>query len=107
MIDLSGLVIGLYLALVAPLARSATRSRSSGTCSGTTRPTGCRSSTLLLILVFWRNQLYGPRELREGAGRIVPSVVLVAVLALAFAVGTGQHFTTFGLYVVAASSSRR
>ena len=32
----------------------------------------------------------------------MPSVVLVAALALAFAVGTGQHFTTFGLYVVGA-----
>ncbi len=57
---------------------------------------------LLLVLVFWRNRLYGPRELREGAGRIVPSVLLVAALALAFAVGTGQHFTTFGLYIAAA-----
>jgi exopolysaccharide biosynthesis polyprenyl glycosylphosphotransferase len=57
---------------------------------------------LLLLLVFWRNRLYGTRELREGAGRIVPSVLLVAALALAFAVGTGQHFTTFGLYVVGA-----
>ena len=57
---------------------------------------------LLLVLVFWRAGLYAPRELREGAGRIVPSVVLVAALALAFAVGTGQHFTTFGLYVVGA-----
>ncbi|HEX5585361.1 sugar transferase [Gaiella sp.] len=57
---------------------------------------------LLLLLVFSRNGLYGPRELREGAGRIVPSVVLVAALSLAFAIGTGQHFTTFGLYVVAA-----
>ncbi len=27
---------------------------------------------------------------------------LVSALALAFAVGTGQHFTTFGLYVVGA-----
>jgi exopolysaccharide biosynthesis polyprenyl glycosylphosphotransferase len=32
----------------------------------------------------------------------VPSVVLVAALSLAFAIGTGQHFTTFGLYVAAA-----
>ncbi len=58
---------------------------------------------LLLLLVFWRNHLYGPRELREGAGRIVSSVVLVAVLSLVFAIGTGQHFTTFGLYVVSAT----
>ncbi|HEY8646464.1 MAG TPA: exopolysaccharide biosynthesis polyprenyl glycosylphosphotransferase [Gaiellaceae bacterium] len=57
---------------------------------------------LLLVLVFWRAGLYAPRELREGAGRVVPSVFLVSALALAFAIGTGQHFTTFGLYVVGA-----
>jgi exopolysaccharide biosynthesis polyprenyl glycosylphosphotransferase len=57
---------------------------------------------LLLVLVFWRAGLYAPRELREGSGRVVPSVFLVAALALAFAIGTGQHFTTFGLYVVGA-----
>jgi exopolysaccharide biosynthesis polyprenyl glycosylphosphotransferase len=57
---------------------------------------------LLLILVFWQAGLYKPRETREGAARVVPSVVLVAALSLAFAIGTGQHFTTFGLYVVAA-----
>ena len=57
---------------------------------------------LLLVLVFWRAGLYAPRELREGAGRVFPSVFLVALLTLAFAIGTGQHFTTFGLYVVGA-----
>jgi len=57
---------------------------------------------LLLVVVFWRSELYGPRELREGAGRIVPSVMLVGALTLAFAIGTNQHFTTFGLYLVAA-----
>jgi exopolysaccharide biosynthesis polyprenyl glycosylphosphotransferase len=57
---------------------------------------------LLLVLVFWRAGLYASRELREGAGRVVPSVFLVSALSLAFAVGTGQHFTTFGLYVVGA-----
>ncbi len=57
---------------------------------------------LLLVLVFWRAGLYAPRELREGAGRVVPSVFLVAALALAFVIGTGQHYTTFGLYIVGA-----
>jgi exopolysaccharide biosynthesis polyprenyl glycosylphosphotransferase len=57
---------------------------------------------LMLILVFWQGRLYAPREVREGAGRVVPSVFLVAALSLAFAIGTGQHFTTFGLYIVAA-----
>jgi exopolysaccharide biosynthesis polyprenyl glycosylphosphotransferase len=58
---------------------------------------------LMLVLVFWQAGLYAPRELREGAGRVVPSVVLVAALSLAFAIGTGQHFTTFGLYLVGAA----
>src|SRR5438477_9061335 len=57
---------------------------------------------LLLVLVFWQAGLYAPRELPEGTGRGVPSVLLVAALSLAFAIGTGQPFTTFGLYVVAA-----
>jgi exopolysaccharide biosynthesis polyprenyl glycosylphosphotransferase len=57
---------------------------------------------LLQVLVFWQARLYSPREVREGAARVVPSVFLVALLALVFAVGTGQHFTTFGLYVVGA-----
>jgi exopolysaccharide biosynthesis polyprenyl glycosylphosphotransferase len=57
---------------------------------------------LLLVLVFWRAGLYAPREFREGAGRVAPSVFLVAALSLVFAVGTGQHFTTFGLYVASA-----
>ncbi len=57
---------------------------------------------LLLVLVFWRAGLYARRELREGYGRVVPSVFLVSALSLAFAIGTGQHFTTFGLYVAGA-----
>jgi exopolysaccharide biosynthesis polyprenyl glycosylphosphotransferase len=57
---------------------------------------------LVLLLVFWRAGLYAPRESREGVGRIVPSVILVAALSLAFAIGSGQHVTTFGLYIVGA-----
>jgi exopolysaccharide biosynthesis polyprenyl glycosylphosphotransferase len=57
---------------------------------------------LMLVLVFWQAGLYAPRETREAAARVVPSVMLVAALSLAFAIGTGQHFETFGLYVVSA-----
>ena len=48
---------------------------------------------LILILVFWRASLYAPRETREGAARVAPSVFLVAALSLGFALGTGQHVT--------------
>jgi exopolysaccharide biosynthesis polyprenyl glycosylphosphotransferase len=54
--------------------------------------------TVVTVLVFWRAGLYAPRESRAGAGRIVSSLLLVTVITLAFAVGTGYQHTTFGLY---------
>src|SRR5881398_2327006 len=57
--------------------------------------------TVVTVLVFWRAGLYAPREQRAGAGRIVSSLLLVTVITLAFAVGTGYQHTTFGLYVIA------
>jgi exopolysaccharide biosynthesis polyprenyl glycosylphosphotransferase len=56
---------------------------------------------LVTVLVFWRAGLYAPREQRAGAGRIVSSLLLVTVITLAFAVGTGYQHTTFGLYFTA------
>jgi len=56
---------------------------------------------LVTVLVFWRAGLYAVREQRAGVGRIVSSLLLVTVIALAFAVGTGYQHTTFGLYLTA------
>ena len=53
---------------------------------------------LITVLVFWQAGLYGARELRGGFGRILASLVLVALLALAFGVGVGHQFTTFGIF---------
>jgi exopolysaccharide biosynthesis polyprenyl glycosylphosphotransferase len=100
-IDISGLVLGLYLALALralvfdpkPILWNLLWDHETEWLP---------FLILVLVLVFWRNRLYGRRELREGAGRIVPSVLLVSALALAFAIGTGQQFTTFGLYIVGA-----
>jgi exopolysaccharide biosynthesis polyprenyl glycosylphosphotransferase len=55
--------------------------------------------TLVTVLVFWRAGLYAPREQRAGGGRIISSLMLVTVITLAFAVGSGYQHTTFGLYV--------
>ncbi len=54
---------------------------------------------VVTVLVFWHNGLYAAREQRSGAGRVVSSLLLVTVVTLAFAIGTGYHHTTFGLYV--------
>jgi exopolysaccharide biosynthesis polyprenyl glycosylphosphotransferase len=100
-VDLAGLTIGLYAALA---LRSTIRDPKPILWNFLwTQETGWLPFlALLLVLVFWRNRLYGPRELREGSGQVFGSVFLVALLTVAFAIGTGQHFTTFGLYVVAA-----
>jgi exopolysaccharide biosynthesis polyprenyl glycosylphosphotransferase len=101
MIDIAGLVIGLYAALALRSLIFDPKPILWGLLWDHER--GWLAFLILLqILVFWQAGLYKPRETREGAARVVPSVVLVAALALAFAIGTGQHFTTFGLYIVAA-----
>ena len=100
-IDIGGLVIGLYAALALRALVFDPKPILWGLLWDH-ETTWLAFLILLLLLVFWRARLYAPREQREGAGRVVPSTFLVAALALAFAVGTGQHFTTFGLYIVGA-----
>lgn len=100
-IDIGGLVIGLYLALALRAVVFDPKPILWGLLWDH-ETDWLPFLILLLVLVFSRNRLYAPREVREGPGRIVPSVVLVAALALAFAIGTGQEFTTFGLYVAGA-----
>jgi exopolysaccharide biosynthesis polyprenyl glycosylphosphotransferase len=56
---------------------------------------------LVTVLVFWRAGLYGPREQRGGAGRVVSSLLLVTVVTLAFALGTGYQHHSYGLYPTA------
>jgi exopolysaccharide biosynthesis polyprenyl glycosylphosphotransferase len=52
---------------------------------------------LVTLLVFAQGNLYADRERRPGLGRIVSSLVLVALIALAFGLGTGHRFSTYGL----------
>jgi exopolysaccharide biosynthesis polyprenyl glycosylphosphotransferase len=59
----------------------------------------------ITVLVFWQSGLYRSRERRAGPGTIVSSLVLVALLVLAFGIGTDYNFTTSGLVPVAAATS--
>jgi exopolysaccharide biosynthesis polyprenyl glycosylphosphotransferase len=97
-IDLAGLASSLYLALVVRELYYGQRPILWGL------PWDAEAKwlpflALVTLLVFWRNGLYAPREQRAGAGRVVSSLLLVTVITLAFAVGTGYQHTTFGLYV--------
>jgi exopolysaccharide biosynthesis polyprenyl glycosylphosphotransferase len=51
----------------------------------------------ITVLVFLRSGLYAPRERRAGPGRVVGSLVLVALIVLAFGLGTDYDFRTSGL----------
>ena len=51
----------------------------------------------ITILVFAQAGLYRRRELRPGSGRVLACLIVVALIVLAFGIGTGYDFTTSGL----------
>jgi FlaA1/EpsC-like NDP-sugar epimerase len=51
----------------------------------------------ITLLVFWQAGLYATRERRAGIGRVASSLLLVALIVLAFGYGTGYDFNTTGL----------
>jgi exopolysaccharide biosynthesis polyprenyl glycosylphosphotransferase len=95
-IDLVGLVLGIYLSLVV-------RSLYLGDFTPfwnsiwNTEADWLPFLTVITVLVFWTNGLYRRRELRPGAGSVLASLTIVAVITLAFGLGTGYHFTTYAL----------
>src|SRR5438105_11718977 len=93
-IDLSGLAAALYLALVLRELYYGLRPILWG-LPWYAETKWLPFLVLVTVLVFWRSGLYAPREQRAGAGRIVSSLLLVAVFTLAFAVGTVYQHTTF------------
>src|SRR6266487_4411694 len=53
---------------------------------------------LITALLFARSGLYAERAQRPGLSRIVGSLFEVAVVALAFAVVSGEHFSSYYLF---------
>ncbi|HEX2504253.1 MAG TPA: sugar transferase, partial [Miltoncostaeaceae bacterium] len=51
-----------------------------------------------LVLVFAKNRLYGPREQRGGAARILSSVTLATVIVLAVVLIAGWRFDTYYIF---------
>ena len=95
-IDICGLALGLYLAL---LVRQLIYRESSSLWSLPWKglETYLPFLVLLTLLVFWQARLYAERERRAGVGRIISSLALVTVLTVAFAWGVGHDFGTYGL----------
>ncbi|HET7043429.1 MAG TPA: sugar transferase, partial [Gaiellaceae bacterium] len=101
-IDLGGLALGLYAALVLRALLFEPKPILYGVLWRDGAAEWLPFLGLVTVLVFWRAGLYSTRELREGnPGRILGCVVLVAALTFAFSVGTGHHFETYGLFPTA------
>jgi exopolysaccharide biosynthesis polyprenyl glycosylphosphotransferase len=94
-IDLTGLILGLYVALTlrevyygrSPLWGVLWKAETSW----------LPFLTVITLLVFAQAELYAERERRPGVGRVAASLLLVAVITMIFAVGTGHEFSTYGL----------
>jgi exopolysaccharide biosynthesis polyprenyl glycosylphosphotransferase len=95
-LDLLGLVLGIFVALMARELYLGQWPPLWGILWDT-ETEWLPFRTVITVLVFWVGGLYRRRELRAGAGQIVLSLVLVALITLAFGLGTGYHFTTYGL----------
>jgi exopolysaccharide biosynthesis polyprenyl glycosylphosphotransferase len=95
-IDLGGLVMGLYAALV---ARELYYGRTPVLWGVLWRIETDWLPFLMLItvLVFSQAGLYQERGRRPGFGRVLSSLIVVALITLAFAIGTGHNFSTYGL----------
>jgi exopolysaccharide biosynthesis polyprenyl glycosylphosphotransferase len=95
-VDLVGLVCGLYVALMLRAVYLGEWPPLWGIL-WKTETDWLPFLTVITVLVFWVGGLYRRRESRSGVGQIVFSLVLVALITLAFGLGTGYHFTTYGL----------
>ena len=100
-LDLSGLALGVYSALALREVVTGTRPILWGLIWRDAEAKWLPFLALVTLLVFWRNGLYAEREYRSGIGRVISSLILVAVLVLAFGIGTGYHFKTFAIFPTA------
>ena len=100
-LDLGGLALGLYSALALREIVSGSRPILWGLIWRDAEAKWLPFLALVLVLVFWQKGLYAAREYRGGLGQIVASLAIVAVLTLAFGVGTGYHFSTFAIFPTA------
>jgi exopolysaccharide biosynthesis polyprenyl glycosylphosphotransferase len=95
-LDVGGLALGLYLALVVrELVFNGTDILWNLLWEGP--KTWLKFLAPVTVLVFWQAGLYATRERRPGPGAVARSLVLVALIVLAFGLGTDYDFCTYGL----------
>jgi exopolysaccharide biosynthesis polyprenyl glycosylphosphotransferase len=96
-LDVVGLALGIYLALVLRELITGGGDVLWGLLWREGPGEWLKFAAPITILVFAQSGLYRQRELRPGAGRILACLIVVALIVLAFGLGTGYDFTTSGL----------
>jgi exopolysaccharide biosynthesis polyprenyl glycosylphosphotransferase len=96
-LDIAGLALGIYLALV---TREVLRGEGDilwGLLWREGTAEWLKFAAPITVLVFAQAGFYRQRERRPGWGRLLASLIVVALIVLAFGLGTGYDFTTSGL----------
>jgi exopolysaccharide biosynthesis polyprenyl glycosylphosphotransferase len=96
-LDLVGLALGIYSALV---LRQLVRGDGQilwGLLWREGPQEWLKFAAPITVLVFAQAGLYRVRERRPGPGKILSSLIVVALIVLAFGIGTGYDFKTSGL----------
>jgi exopolysaccharide biosynthesis polyprenyl glycosylphosphotransferase len=96
-LDVAGLAIGIYLALVVREVVTGDEDVFWGLLWREGPAEWLKFAAPITVLVFAQAGLYRQRELRPGAGRILACLIVVALIVLAFGLGTGYDFSTSGL----------
>ncbi|HEX4746582.1 MAG TPA: sugar transferase [Gaiellaceae bacterium] len=96
-LDVVGLAFGIYLALVVRQVVTGDGDILWGLLWREGPAEWLKFAAPITVLVFAQAGLYRQRELRPGAGRILACLIVVALIVLAFGIGTGYDFTTSGL----------
>jgi exopolysaccharide biosynthesis polyprenyl glycosylphosphotransferase len=96
-LDVAGLAIGIYLALVIREVVTGEGDVLWGLLWREGPAEWLKFAAPITVLVFAQAGLYRQRELRPGFGRILACLIVVALIVLAFGLGTGYDFSTSGL----------
>ena len=96
-LDVIGLAFGIYLALVIRELVAGDGGVLWGFLWREGAAEWLKFAAPITVLVFAQSGLYRQREHRPGAGRILACLIVVALIVLAFGLGTGYDFSTSGL----------
>jgi exopolysaccharide biosynthesis polyprenyl glycosylphosphotransferase len=96
-IDIAGLALGIYLALVTREVILGDGDILWGLLWREGPAEWIKFAAPITVLVFAQAGLYRQRERRPGAGALLSSLIVVALIVLAFGLGTSYDFTTSGL----------